>query len=172
MYPYAKDPNNKPYPGNLKYNAEKNIVETVEQGNKDFTDEIDVLYITKRKIFVIECKTRSGTWRLEDDWVYKGNAKDDKNPEAQTEKHCRHLYHTIWEYLPNGDPSYIVPILVYASKTKLIDNRTDKISVYATILNSLTKLVLSLDKSDYGLNVPKITEKLKKCGTIKGGECK
>lgn len=117
-YSYKADPALK---GNIKRNEDGSFfVERVGD-----TTEIDVLYVSKFRIFPIEVKAyRAKEIRLDDKGIY-GCYKTDKSPVHQNEMHCRHLYPYIFRALPNGMTDYICPIVCFVDKAKLIDERTN-----------------------------------------------
>lgn len=109
--------------------------------------EIDVLYVTQNRVFPIEVKAyKANEITLDDRGIY-GCYKVDKSPIHQNEMHARHLYHSIFRALPDGDSSYIIPICVFVDRCKIIDNRSGwqrKYIIKAT-LDTLPKVLEALD---------------------------
>lgn len=118
--------------GNIKYKDGEYV--TIEKPS--YVDEIDVVLITPFRIFVIECKARSGTWNIFDHWVKQGSTMTDKSPICQAEKHARHLYPNIHEYLPDGNPDYIIPLTVFVDKAKIVDKRSKEFKYYIKALTA------------------------------------
>lgn len=101
--------------------------------------EIDILYVSKFRVFPIEVKAyKSKEIRLDDAGIY-GCYKTDKSPVHQNEMHCRHLYPHIFRALPDGSTEYIVPIVCMVDKAKIIDERSDwqKEYIRLCVLNNL-----------------------------------
>lgn len=144
-YPLAIDNRSgKPFWGNVK---------AIDGRYKDFSnatypDEIDCILVTTNRIFPIEVKAYRRTMRITDLDLWKGEEREEKNPVMQCEKHARHLYHTIYNELPDGDPGYIVPILVFVDKCSIRDERSPEFKKHINIcvLNSLIKTIQELDK--------------------------
>lgn len=164
-YRYASNRHGINYPGNIHRDA--NGKYTSVNGNSGTEDEIDVLYITPYRIFVIEAKARGGVWKIDEEWCTQNSRPVDKSPIAQGEKHARHLYHSLYEYLPDGNENYIVPIVVYVDRVRVMDSRSAKSKFYipATIVNQLKKKLASHDTPlQYELDIDSIMEKLKQLG--------
>lgn len=159
-YPYAKSKHGKFYGGNIiKEGASYKEV----PGREGIHDEIDLLLITSNRIFAIEVKARTGKWKLYDFWGKQNSSAVDKYPIAQAEKHARHLYHQIYEYLPDGDPKYIVPLTVFVDKATIEDSRNDYDKEYLpiAILNNLKKVILKYDiPQGYNLHLSDIRKRL------------
>ena len=105
--------------------------------------EIDILYCTKYRIYPIEVKAyRAKEIVLTDDGI-SGCYKTDKSPVHQNEMHCRHLYPTIFRGLPNGSTGYVIPVVCFVDKCKLIDRRSieQKNYIYVTILSTLKQFI-------------------------------
>lgn len=140
-YTYKTDPDKK---GNIKRNDRGVLF--VE--NLSSTTEIDVLLVTKNKVFPIEVKAyKAKEIVLTDDGI-SGCYKTDKSPIHQNEMHCRHLYPAIFRALPDGDTRYIEPIVVFVDKCKIIDKRSDEQKRYikVAILDTLRKTIEEKDK--------------------------
>lgn len=108
----------------------------------DFT-EIDVLYVSKFRVFPIEVKAyKAKEIRLDDAGIY-GCYKTDKSPVHQNEMHCRHLYPKIFRALPDGNTEYIVPIVCMVDKAVVIDERSDwqKDYIKLCILDTLEQTI-------------------------------
>lgn len=163
-YPYATNRQNVPYPGNIHLDN-GDFVEV--KSKMALQDEIDVVYITKYRIFSIECKARGGTWRLENKWCSQNGRPVDKSPLAQAEKHVRHLYHSIYEYLPDGNPNYIIPLTVFVDKARVLDSRNDQQKVYIpiAIADILKQRIKDCDSPlKYSLDTEGILAKMLKIG--------
>lgn len=121
----------------------------------DYT-EIDVLYVSKFRIFPIEVKAyKSNEIKLDDFGIY-GCYKTDKSPVHQNEMHCRHLYPHIFRALPDGNTDYIVPIVCMVDKATIIDERSDwqKEYIKLCILNTLEQTIRENNTPlDYQLNL-------------------
>lgn len=166
-YPYAQNRHGIYYPGNIYLEGEKYLE---VPGRAGLYDEIDVLYITPSRIFSIEVKARGGKWKLYDHWATQNSRLVDKSPMAQAEKHARHLYHQIYEYLPNGSRSYIVPLVVLVDKAELEDSRSMEFKQVLPVarLNNLKAKISSYDTTlAYSLNVDEILLRLKNIGSGK-----
>lgn len=167
-YKYASNRNNINYPGNIHRDSSGKY--TVVNGNSATKDEIDLVYITPYRIFAIECKARSGTWKAYDYWCEQNSRKVDKSPIAQSEKHARHLYHSIYEYLPDGNPNYIVPLTVFVDKAKVIDSRKTEHKFYLpiAIANNLKKKIKDYDSPlAYELDTEAILKRMMNIGNGK-----
>jgi hypothetical protein len=139
-YSYKTEPG---LAGNIKKNGDKLYVENLGS----FT-EIDILLVTSYKIFPIEVKAyKANTITLTDDKI-KGCLNTDKSPVHQNEMHCRHLYPHIFTSIPEGMTDYIVPIVVFADETKVVDSRSNsqKEYIHVTILNQLRQLLENKNK--------------------------
>lgn len=169
MYPYAKDKHGNIYKGNINYSKGKYVH---IPGRDNTNDEIDLLLVTTNRIFAIEVKARTGKWDLFDYWTKQKSTMVDKSPIAQAEKHVRHLYHQIYEYIPDGDPKYIVPLTVFVDKATIVDarNDTDKRLYPVAILNNLKKVIMEYDQPQgYALHLTDIKKRLRNIG--KYSEC-
>lgn len=170
QYPYASNREGKNYIGNIKYENGEYFEVTDRQG---LEDEIDILLITPYRIFPIEVKAYKANIQIYDHWMKrdnngpgkpKGMIEVDKSPVAQAEKHARHLYHQLSPVLPDGQPSYIVPIVCFVDKSVIDDDRSAANQAYlpVTILNTL---VSTLSKYNvplrYGLDLDAVRRKLK-----------
>lgn len=131
--------------------------------------EIDILLVTPYKIFPIEVKAyRANKVTLTNDRI-TGCANTDKSPVHQHEMHLRHLYPKIFKSIPDGMTEFIVPIVVFADQTDVVDSRTPDNREYipATILNQLRQFI-ELNDVCYNktkLNVPAIERDLRSCMT-------
>ena len=160
MYPYQSNREGICYTGNIKY-EDGNFVEYTDTS---INDEIDVLYITPYRIFPIEVKSY-GAKKLDvyEHWFNRNSTPVDKSPIAQAEKHARHLYHAIYDVIPEGDTSYIVPIVCFVDKCKVRDDRTPYHRDYipVCILNTLLKTINHYNTPlEYNLALPAIESKL------------
>lgn len=108
----------------------------------DYT-EIDVLYVSKFRVFPIEVKAyRAKEIRFDDAGIY-GCFKTDKSPVHQNEMHCRHLYPHIFRALPEGKTDYIVPLVCMVDKCNIIDERLDwqRDYIKLCVLNNLEETI-------------------------------
>ena len=121
----------------------------------DYT-EIDVLYVSKFRVFPIEVKAyRAKEIKLDDEGIY-GCYKTDKSPVHQNEMHCRHLYSYLYRALPDGCTDYICPIVCMVDKAVISDERTDwqKEYIKVCILNELKSVIAENNYPlDYQLNL-------------------
>lgn len=162
MYPYQSTRNGVVYTGNIKYENEK----FVEYTKGEINDEIDVLYITPYRIFVIEVKSY-GARRLEvyDHWFNYNGTPVDKSPITQAEKHARHLYHAIYDVIPDGNPVYIVPIVCFVDKCQILDDREEYFQNYipVSVLNNFLAVIERNNTPlEYNLDLDQIAAKLNK----------
>lgn len=170
MYPYQSNSKNQNYPGNLHWDSETNTFKDFNGQGKSYKDEVDIVYITPNRIFLIEVKARGGTWKLYDHWSTQNSRIQDKCPVMQSEKHARHFYHLISEVIPDGDPDYIIPILVFVDESKIKDMRQKEQQQYihVCILNTFMETIQKLDKpKDYLIDIVKLKKYLNKQGEHK-----
>lgn len=129
----------------------------------DYT-EIDVLFVSKFRVFPIEVKAyRAREIRLDDAGIY-GCYKTNKSPVHQNEMHCRHLYPHIFRALPDGNTEYIVPLVCMVDKAKIIDERSDwqKDYIKLCVLNNLDATIRRYNTPlDYQLNLQLMDKILK-----------
>lgn len=140
MYPYQTNREGVCYTGNIKYEND----DFVEYTKDSINDEIDVLYCTPYRIFCIEVKSyHAKTLDVYDHWFNRGNTPVDKSPIMQAEKHARHLYHAIYDVLPDGRPEYIIPMVCFVDRCKVRDDRSQHFQVYVPvcILNNLLQTI-------------------------------
>lgn len=168
MYPYQTDRGGVCYTGNIKYIDKK----FVEFTNDSINDEIDVLYITPYRIFAIEVKSyHAKTIDVYKHWSNRDGSPFEKSPIAQAEKHARHLYHMIYDVLPDGKTEYIVPIVCFVDRCKLRDDREDVDADYipVCVLNNLLSTINHYNSPlEYNLDLQAIEHKLKtNCVSIK-----
>lgn len=150
--------------GNIKRDGDRLYVE-----NLGSTTEIDILLVTPYKMYPIEVKAyKANKITLTNDRI-TGCSSTEKSPVHQNEMHCRHLYPQIFTSLPDGMTEYIVPIVVFADKTTVVDSRTqdNKDYINVTILNQLRQLLEYHDKpyNGYILDLPNIEVKLRNAMT-------
>lgn len=153
-YSYKTDP---ACEGNIKRSEQGNLF--IENLGK--TTEIDVLLVTKNKVFPIEVKAYKAKKIILTDDAIIGCFRTDKSPVHQNEMHCRHLYSAIFKVLPEGETRYIEPIVVFVDNCTIEDNRSEyqKQYIKVTVLNHLKKLLNDLDKPlDYFIDL-KMMEK-------------
>ena len=164
-YPYASDAQGKNYLGNIKLENGQYIQYTDKKG---LEDEIDLLYITKYRIFVIEVKAYHAKIVIDNEWMTKNGTPVDKSPIWQTEKHCRHLYHQLWEVIPNGKTEYIVPICCFVDECTVKDKRDAKYRnyIHVCVLDNILDAVDGLNSPlRYGLQLPDIYAQLSRIKT-------
>lgn len=148
-YTYKTNPDKA---GNIKVSPQGNLM--IE--NLGNSTEIDILYVTKYRVFPIEVKAYKAKEIILTDDRISGCYKVDKSPIHQNEMHCRHLYPWIYQCLPNGESDYILPIVVFVDKCKLRDQRSDwqKSYVYKSILDTFLKTIVALNApGDKALNL-------------------
>lgn len=160
-YPYQTDSAGRVYTGNIKLENGKfiEITETARQ----LQDEIDVLYITDYRIFVIEVKAYHAKIDIYDHWMKKNGTEVDKSSILQTEKHSRHLYHAIHTVIPDGKANYIVPLCCFVDRCTVRDDRSSEFERYISvcILNNLKSTIMSLNTPlEYNLDLEEIKRKL------------
>lgn len=165
MYPYASDRSGKVYLGNIFWNQETSAYSDV---TKQLNDEIDVLYISHYHIYPIEVKSyHMKSVTLTNDWMVRDGTKVDKSPLAQAEKHARHLYHQLFDVIPDGDPHYIIPIVCFVDRVDkgCDDQRSSEFQFYLPVvpINDLRQLIIDRDFaiSDCTLDLDAIEKKLK-----------
>lgn len=160
MYPYQTNRSGVCYTGNIKYENEQ----FVEYTNDSINDEIDVLYITPYRIFVIEVKSyKARSLDVYEHWFNRNSTPVDKSPIAQAEKHARHLYHAIYDVLPDGNPKYIVPMVCFVDKCRVRDDRSEHFRDYVPvcILNNLLKTLNKYNTPlEYNLDLTHLERKL------------
>ena len=159
-YPYASDRQSHVYLGNIFRQENGTFTDITKQG---LIDEVDVLYISKYRVFPIEVKSYHAKLEVFDSWFKKSGKQETKSPIAQAEKHARHLYHQLSDVLPNGDPSYIVPIVCFVDRCTVKDSRSPENKHYlpVTILNNLRECITDFDApGSFGLDLQQIERKL------------
>lgn len=126
--------------------------------------EIDILYVSKFRVFPIEVKAyKAKEIRLDDAGIY-GCYKTDKSPVHQNEMHCRHLYPYIFRALPDGNTEYIVPLVCMVDKAKIVDERSDwqKQYIKLCVLNNLEATIAQNNTPlDYQINLQLMDKILK-----------
>ena len=161
LYPYQTSRAGQVYVGNIKW--ENNDFR--EYTDSSIDDEIDVLYVTPYRIFPIEVKSYH-VYRIDiyDHWVSKGNTPVDKSPVAQAEKHARHLYHALFDVIPDGNPAYIVPMVCFVDRCTIRDDRSQHFKDYIPVC-VLNNLNATLDKYntplEYNISLPEVEHKVK-----------
>ena len=154
------------------YKVDKSQAGNVKRGDNgklfienigDYT-EIDVLYISKFRVFPIEVKAyHAKEIRIDDAGIY-GCYKTDKSPVHQNEMHCRHLYPFMFRALPRGNTSYICPIVCMVDKAKIIDERSDwqRDYIKLCVLNTLKRTIEQNNNPlDFQLNIQLCDQLLK-----------
>ena len=161
-YEYRTD---KSLAGNVKKSEETGQLYIENLGNMT---EIDVLLVTPFRIFPIEVKAyKANTITLTDEGI-AGCRVTNKSPVHQNEMHCRHLYSGLFKAIPNGDTSYIVPIVCLVDKAKIIDNRSDWQKEYIKLctLNTLRKTLVQFNQpGEFKLNLTSVDNTLKELRT-------
>lgn len=156
-YSYKVD---KKLPGNIKKNEDGSL----RLENLGDLTEIDVLYVSPYRVFPIEVKSYSAKQiTLKDDCI-EGTRSTGKSPVHQNEMHCRHLYSHIFRALPDGKTDYIVPIVVFVDRCKLVDKRSawQKEYIYKAILNNLKSTLVSYNvPGKYSINLKLMEDCLK-----------
>lgn len=129
----------------------------------DYT-EIDVLYISKFRVFPIEVKAyKANNITFTNDGI-SGCYKTDKSPVHQNEMHCRHLYPFLYRLLPDGDTRYIAPVVCMVDKAQITDARSDWQKKYIQIctLDNLDNFIRENNTPlDYQLNLQQMDSLLK-----------
>ena len=146
--------------GNIKKSPEGNLyIENL--GSKT---EIDILYCTRYRIYPIEVKAyRAKEIILTDDGI-SGCYKTDKSPVHQNEMHCRHLYSTLFRGVPGGETKYIIPVVCFVDKCKVIDKRSpeQKNYIYLTVLSNLKQFIQKTNTPcEYLIDLPLVERLLK-----------
>lgn len=168
MYPYQTSRSGICYTGNIKYENQ----DFVEYTNDSLNDEIDVLYATPYRIFVIEVKSyKARSLDVYEHWFNRGSTPVEKSPIMQAEKHARHLYHAVYDVLPDGNPKYIQPMVCFVDKCRVRDDRSKHFVDYVPvcILNNLLSTInkyntpleynIALDQVERKLNEVKVSIK-------------
>lgn len=162
MYPYQTNREGVCYTGNVKYESDSDTF--VEYTRDSLNDEIDVLYITPYRIFPIEVKSyHSRELGVYEHWFNNAGTPVDKSPIMQAEKHARHLYHAIYDVIPDGKPEYIKPIVCFVDRCTVLDERSKHFVDYTPvcILNNFLQTLNSYNKPlEYNLDLDRISEKL------------
>lgn len=160
MYPYQTTRSGRCYTGNIKYENG----DFVEYTDDSINDEIDVLYITPYRIFAIEVKSyKARSLDVYEHWFNRGSTPVDKSPIMQAEKHARHLYHALYDVLPDGEPKYIQPLVCFVDKCRVRDDRSQHFIDYVPvcILNNLLATINTYNTPlEYNLDLEQIERKL------------
>lgn len=167
-YPYQQNRQGVTYLGNIKLEGDQFVEYTDARNGRILEDEIDILYITPYRIIPIEVKSYHAKLLLKDSWMWKQGTPVDKSPVAQAEKHARHLYHALYDVIPDGRPEYIRPIACFVDRCTLIDERTDDEINYlpCCILNNLKSTLVQVNTPlRYNLDLDTILLKLKEVQT-------
>ena len=116
--------------GNIKVGPQGNLMlETLSS-----TTEIDILYVTRYRVFPIEVKAyKAKEITLTDDRI-AGCFMTNKSPIHQNE-------------LPGGCSDYILPVVVFVDECKLIDKRSDwqKSYIYKATLHNFKDVITTLN---------------------------
>lgn len=160
MYPYQSSRSGVVFTGNIKFENGQ----FVEYTDKSINDEIDVLYITPYRVFPIEVKSyHARTLDVYEHWFNRNSSPVDKSPISQAEKHARHLYHAIYDVIPDGSPSYIQPMVCFVDRCKVRDDRSDHFVDYipVCILNNFLRTLNKYNTPlQYNLDLTAIEKKL------------
>lgn len=162
-YPYQANREGRTYLGNIKLEDGKYVEYTDTKNGRRLEDEIDILYVSPYRIFPIEVKAYHAAITVDDTWVKKQGTPVDKSPVAQAEKHARHLYHALYDVIPDGNPKYIKPLVCFVDRCKLIDNRAEENIEYlpCCVLNNLKSIIIKLNEPlDYNLDMEMVHNKL------------
>ena len=155
-YEFITDPEQK---GNIKKENGKLYVENLS----GFT-ELDVLLVTKLRVFPIEVKSYKAKKITFTDDSISGCKVTNKSPIHQNEMHCRHLYSWLFKALPEGATDYIVPIVCLADECEVEDNRSQwqKEYIKLCVLNNFKQCIEAFNTPlDYQLNLESIDKALK-----------
>jgi hypothetical protein len=148
-------------PGNIKL-IDNKVTHIPNDGG---IDEIDVVFVTSYRIFLIEVKTyRRKNIRLTNTWEYKSNSPAEKSVITQTEKHARQFYYNFYPYIPDGNPDYIIPLIVFVDKCHVTDERDIEFKNYipVCVINKLNKLISVLDTPlDNAIDIDNLLKGLK-----------
>ena len=147
--------------GNIKRKGDVLFIENLGS----FT-EIDVLLVTPYRIIPIEVKAYSSKKIVLTDKQISGVFADEKSPVHQNEMHCRHLYSSIFKCLPDGMTEYIKPLVVFADRCTLDDQRSgwQKEYIPVCLLNDLEAMLQKLNKpGQYRLDLRAVDQALKDC---------
>lgn len=167
-YPYQQNREGITYLGNIKFENGEFVEYTDAKNGRILEDEIDVLYVSPYRIIPIEVKAYHANIEVYDDWVKKQGTMVDKSPVTQAEKHARHLYHALYDVIPDGDPAYIKPVVCFVDRCKLVDNRSDERAQYipCCILNTLKQTIVKNNTPlEYNLDIPMVVGKLEEVKT-------
>lgn len=170
MYPYASNRQSQIYLGNIFWDAERRCYYDM---TKQLNDEVDILYVSNFRVFAIEVKAyHDDSIVVTDTWMERRGEKVEKSPFAQAEKHARHLYHSLYDVLPDGDPRYIVPLVCFVAECTVDDRRSQSMQEYLpmTVLQDLKAFLVSHDHPvdpslGYTLNLDMVEKKLKSIET-------
>ena len=166
-YEYKVDPQ---LEGNIKMNEDGSVF--VERLGS--VTEIDVLYISKYRVFPIEVKAYSVAHGAKDkkiiltDKGISGCLVDYKSPVHQNEMHCRHLYSYIFRALPEGATKYVVPIVCFVDGCVIGDRRSPEQKKYIKVCTAdeLYDMLLELDTPiDYKINLSLMDKILKEAAS-------
>lgn len=160
QYPYQTSRDGVCYVGNVVFKDGA----LIDYSRDTLNDEIDILYITPYRIFPIEVKSyHARLIEIYEHWFNKNGEPVEKSPILQAEKHARHLYHAIYDVLPDGDPRYIQPIACFVDRCEIRDARSDHFYDYVPVcvLNNLLKTINEYNKPlAYNLDLTAISAKL------------
>jgi hypothetical protein len=162
-YPYQTNRQGVTYRGNIIYKEGSYEAIDTKKSGAGLEDEIDVLFVTPYRIFPIEVKSYHAKLEVFNDWMKKQGEMVEKSPIAQAEKHARHLYHAIYEVLPEGRPEYIKPIVCFVDRCTMVDTRREDSIIYlpCCILNTLKSTIINNNTPlRYNIDIPAVRSKL------------
>lgn len=163
-YPYQQNRNSTTYLGNIKYENGKYVEYTDAKNGRLLEDEIDILYVSPYRIFPIEVKSYHANIEVFDHWMKKQGTLVEKSPITQAEKHARHLYHALYDVIPDGNSEYIKPVVCFVDRCKLSDIRDSRFIDYipCCILNNFKSTIIKYNKPlEFNLDIQMIGDKLR-----------
>lgn len=162
-YPYQTNRDGVTYTGNIFMEDGKFVNVDTKKSGAGLEDEIDILLITPYRVFPIEVKSYHAKLEVYDHWMRKQGEEVEQSPIAQAEKHARHLYHALYDVLPDGRPEYIKPIVCFVDRCTLNDTRSEESIRYlpCCILNTLKATIIANNSPlAYNLDLEAVKGKL------------
>lgn len=162
-YPYQKYSDGTSVTGNIVYKDGQWL--EYSSGGDRYPEEIDIVYISPYRIFLIEAKAYHirKVGYVDQYWMKRDGDLIEKSPIAQTEKHARHFYHAMYKVIPNGDPHYIIPLVCFVDRCKIEDDRDQENQHYIpiTIINGLRAMIRNRNTPlEYNLDLKAIRKKI------------
>lgn len=122
--------------------------------------EIDVFLATPYGIFIIEVKTYNAFVLVNDDWTYKGKTANSLKANdwcnlCQVEKSARHMYYNMLPIIPDGDQSYIHPVLVYSQGKIKVDTKDYTVTTLNGLKNKIFGIIDKFNKT-YTIDVDEV----------------